>query len=128
MSTNSCSQLLTGISYIAPHLNNLYFLTLCQRYGVYTVIRWLFLVKLALSVAMLLAGADQVYLLCIFIARYSHTQFRYQGHVLKSWKLFSYQGSSGFFQYLFCVALFALDLAECCQPRRPIPLSTWGWR
>lgn len=67
LSANSCSHL-TGISYIAPHLNNLYFLTLCQRYGVYTVIRWLFLVKLALSVAMLLAGADQVYLLCIFIA------------------------------------------------------------
>ncbi|XP_035590782.1 transmembrane protein 180-like [Oncorhynchus keta] len=64
----STGSILLGISYIAPHLNNLYFLTLCQRYGVYTVIRWLFLVKLALSVAMLLAGADQVYLLCIFIA------------------------------------------------------------
>uniref|UniRef100_A0A673WLA0 Major facilitator superfamily domain containing 13A n=1 Tax=Salmo trutta TaxID=8032 RepID=A0A673WLA0_SALTR len=64
----STGSILLGISYIAPHLNNLYFLTLCQRYGVYAVIRWLFLVKLALSVAMLLAGADQVYLLCIFIA------------------------------------------------------------
>ncbi|XP_041705857.1 transmembrane protein 180 [Coregonus clupeaformis] len=64
----STGSILLGISYIAPHLNNLYFLTLCQRYGVYTVIRWLFLVKLALSVAMLLAGADQVSLLCIFIA------------------------------------------------------------
>lgn len=59
----------TGFSYIAPHLNNLYFLTLCRRLGVYQVIRWLFLLKLGLSVAMLLAGADQVYLLCIFIAR-----------------------------------------------------------
>lgn len=62
----------TGISYIAPHLNNLYFLTLCQRYGVYQVIRWLFMLKLGLSVAMLLAGADHIYLLCIFIARYGH--------------------------------------------------------
>lgn len=64
-----------GISYIAPHLNNLYFLTLCQRYGVYQVIRWLFMLKLGLSVAMLLAGADHIYLLCIFIARYgrAHT-------------------------------------------------------
>lgn len=61
-----------GISYIAPHLNNLYFLTLCQRYGVYQVIRWLFMLKLGLSVAMLLAGADHIYLLCIFIARYGH--------------------------------------------------------
>lgn len=61
-----------GISYIAPHLNNLYFLTLCQRYGVYQVIRWLFLLKLGLSVVMVLAGADHIYLLCIFIARYGH--------------------------------------------------------
>lgn len=58
-----------GVSYVAPHLNNLYFLTLCQRYGVYRVIRWLFMLKLGLAVAMLLAGADHVYLLCIFIAR-----------------------------------------------------------
>lgn len=67
----SCSH--AGISYIAPHLNNLYFLTLCQRYGVYQVIRWLFMLKLGLSVAMLLAGADHIYLLCIFIARYGHS-------------------------------------------------------
>lgn len=60
-----------GVSYVAPHLNNLYFLTLCQRYGVYQVIRWLFMLKLGLAVAMLLAGADHVYLLCIFIARYT---------------------------------------------------------
>lgn len=63
-----------GVSYIAPHLNNLYFLTLCQRYGVYQVIRWLFMLKLGLSVAMLLAGADHIYLLCIFIARYGHAR------------------------------------------------------
>ncbi len=60
----------TGISYIAPHLNNLYFLTLCQRLGVYQVVRGLFLLKFGLSVVMLLAGADHVYLLCIFIARW----------------------------------------------------------
>lgn len=71
-----CFCSLTGISYIAPHLNNLYFLTLCQRYGVYQVIRWLFMLKLGLSVAMLLAGADHIYLLCIFIARYgTHTHW-----------------------------------------------------
>lgn len=67
-----------GISYIAPHLNNLYFLTLCQRYGVYQVIRWLFMLKLGLSVAMLLAGADHIYLLCIFIARYGHAHTHQQ--------------------------------------------------
>ncbi|XP_068161415.1 transmembrane protein 180 [Antennarius striatus] len=64
----STGSVLLGISYIAPHLNNLYFLTLCQRYGVYQVIRWLFMLKLGLSVAMLLAGVDHIYLLCIFIA------------------------------------------------------------
>ncbi|XP_029934101.1 transmembrane protein 180 [Myripristis murdjan] len=64
----STGSILLGISYIAPHVNNLYFLTLCQRYGVYHVIRWLFMLKLGLSVAMLLAGADHIYLLCIFIA------------------------------------------------------------
>ncbi|KAM9837179.1 transmembrane protein 180 [Aulostomus maculatus] len=64
----STGSILLGISFIAPHLNNLYFLTLCQRYGVYQVIRWLFMLKLGLSVAMLLAGADHIYLLCIFIA------------------------------------------------------------
>ncbi|KAG5262743.1 hypothetical protein AALO_G00278380 [Alosa alosa] len=64
----STGSFLLGVSYIAPHLNNLYFLTLCQRFGVYQVIRWLFLLKLGLSVAMLLAGADHIYLLCIFIA------------------------------------------------------------
>ncbi|KAM4668588.1 transmembrane protein 180 isoform 2-T5 [Amazona ochrocephala] len=67
-SSYSCSCLCSGVSYIAPHLNNLYFLSLCRRYGVYAVVRGLFFLKLALSVVMLLAGPDQVYLLCIFIA------------------------------------------------------------
>ncbi|XP_038267256.1 transmembrane protein 180 [Dermochelys coriacea] len=64
----STGSFLLGISYIAPHLNNLYFLSLCQRYGVYVVVQGLFFLKLALSIIMLLAGPDQVYLLCIFIA------------------------------------------------------------
>lgn len=64
-----CICLCSGVSYIAPHLNNLYFLSLCRRYGVYAVVRGLFFLKLALSVVMFLAGPDQVYLLCIFIAR-----------------------------------------------------------
>ncbi|KAK3529577.1 hypothetical protein QTP70_031999 [Hemibagrus guttatus] len=64
----STGSFLLGISYIAPHVNNLYFLTLSQKLGVYQVVRGLFFVKLGLSIAMLLAGADQVYLLCLFIA------------------------------------------------------------
>lgn len=72
LSSYLCCCLFSGISYIAPHLNNLYFLSLCRRWGVYAVVRGLFFLKLALSVVMLLAGPDQVYLLCIFIARYAH--------------------------------------------------------
>lgn len=61
----------SGISYVAPHLNNLYFLPLCRRWGVYTVVRGLFLLKLGLSLLMLLAGPDHPGLLCLFIARYA---------------------------------------------------------
>ncbi|XP_068544428.1 transmembrane protein 180 isoform X3 [Anas acuta] len=64
----STGSFLLGVSYIAPHLNNLYFLSLCRRCGVYAVVRGLFFLKLALSIVMLLAGPNQVYLLCIFIA------------------------------------------------------------
>ncbi|XP_053548444.1 transmembrane protein 180 [Bombina bombina] len=64
----STGSFLLGISYIAPHLNNMYFLSMCQKYGVYSVVRWLFILKLILSVIMLLAGPDHIYLLCIFIA------------------------------------------------------------
>ncbi|KAM4011982.1 transmembrane protein 180-like [Anomaloglossus baeobatrachus] len=46
----------------------MYFLSLCRKFGVYSVVRWLFILKLALSVIMLLAGPDQIYLLCFFIA------------------------------------------------------------
>ncbi|XP_042192873.1 transmembrane protein 180 [Callorhinchus milii] len=64
----STGSFLLGVSYIAPHLNNLYFLSLCHRFGVYKVIRGMFYLKLLLSLIMLMAGADQVYLLCFFIA------------------------------------------------------------
>lgn len=59
---------LLGISFVAPHINNLYFLALCRRHGVYAVIRFLFAIKLVLSVIMFLAGPNHVWLLCIFIA------------------------------------------------------------
>lgn len=60
--------LLIGISFVAPHINNLYFLSLCRKYGVYAVIRILFCVKLALSIVMFLAGPNYLWLLCFFIA------------------------------------------------------------
>ncbi|KAM6443132.1 transmembrane protein 180 isoform 1-T2 [Liasis olivaceus] len=64
----SMGSFLLGVSYVAPHLNNLYFLSLCRRWGVYAVVRGLFFLKLLLSVIMLLAGPDWIYLLCFFIA------------------------------------------------------------
>ncbi|XP_066880893.1 transmembrane protein 180 isoform X2 [Kogia breviceps] len=64
----STGSFLLGISYVAPHLNNLYFLPLCRRWGVYAVVRGLFLLKLGLSLLMLCAGPDRPGLLCLFIA------------------------------------------------------------
>lgn len=60
--------LILGISFIAPHLNNLYFTTLCRRHGTYAVIRGLFVVKLCLGVFMYLAGPNHLWLMCLFIA------------------------------------------------------------
>lgn len=59
---------LIGVSFVAPHINNLYFLSLCRKYGVYAVIRMLFIVKLSLSLIMFMAGPSHIWLLCIFIA------------------------------------------------------------
>ncbi|XP_064630049.1 transmembrane protein 180-like [Lineus longissimus] len=67
ISQTGCSVLL-GISFIAPHINNLYFLTLCRRMGVYAVIRMLFFIKLILAIVMLLLGPSSIWLLAIFIA------------------------------------------------------------
>ncbi|KAL3863568.1 hypothetical protein ACJMK2_005319 [Sinanodonta woodiana] len=59
---------LIGISFVAPHINNLYFLMLCRKYGVYTVIRLLFAIKMGLSLFMFLMGPNHIWLLCLFIA------------------------------------------------------------
>ena len=61
---------LLGVSFVAPHINNLYFLNLCRRFGVYSVIKWLFCVKLLLSLIMLTFGPNWPLLLCFYIARY----------------------------------------------------------
>ncbi|XP_029201215.2 transmembrane protein 180-like isoform X1 [Acropora millepora] len=60
--------LLLGVSFVAPHINNLYFLALCRRFGVYSVIKWLFYVKLGLSMIMLACGPNWSILLCFYIA------------------------------------------------------------
>jgi len=60
---------LAGISFLAPHINNLFFLELCQKYGVYKIIQLLFFIKLSISVFMFLMGPNHMVLLCLFIAR-----------------------------------------------------------
>jgi len=57
-----------GISFILPHINNLYLLSLCRKYGVYRVVHWLFWFKLWLSLAMLIIGPNSIVLLSLFIA------------------------------------------------------------
>jgi len=54
---------------MAPHINNLYFLTLCQKYGVYFVVRLLFWIKLLLSIGMLFIGVQHIWMVGLFIAR-----------------------------------------------------------
>ena len=69
MNNVGSSGYVTGVSFIAPHINNLYFLWLCRRVGVYSVISGLFCFKLILSVVMLYIGPSHVYLLALYIAR-----------------------------------------------------------
>ena len=68
----STGAVLLGLSFVAPHINNLYFLSLCRNYGVYRVVNWLFYVKLTLSVVMLTFGPNFPLLICLFIARYDN--------------------------------------------------------
>jgi len=55
---------------MAPHINNLYFLTLCQKYGTYFVVQLLFWIKLLLSIGMLLIGVQHMWMVGLFIARW----------------------------------------------------------
>ncbi|XP_074642409.1 transmembrane protein 180-like [Tubulanus polymorphus] len=64
----TAASILLGISFVAPHVNNLYFLSLCRKYGVYKVIQVLFLVKLVLCMIMFSLGPSHVWMLCLFIA------------------------------------------------------------
>ncbi|XP_013383001.1 transmembrane protein 180 [Lingula anatina] len=62
------ASMLLGLSFVAPHINNLYFLSLCRKYGVYRVIQLLFAIKLGLSVVMLGLGRHHIWVLCAYIA------------------------------------------------------------
>lgn len=59
--------MLLGFSFLVPHINNLYFLHLCKRYGSYNIIKTLFIIKLVLALLMWTLGMNYWYLLCMFI-------------------------------------------------------------
>ena len=59
--------ILLGLSFLVPHLNNLYFLQLCKKYGVYFIIKLLFVIKVLLAICMWQFGVSHWYLLCLFI-------------------------------------------------------------
>lgn len=65
---NSICTLIIGLSFVAPHVNNIYFLHLCEKRGVYNVISLLFWIKLLLAMCMFLLGSKYVWITCIFIA------------------------------------------------------------
>eukprot|EP00038_Savillea_parva_P026118 m.51538 g.51538 ORF g.51538 m.51538 type:complete len:580 (-) comp7316_c0_seq3:73-1812(-) len=60
--------LLLGLSFLLPHLNNVYFSALVARIGSYSVIQGLLLMKLALGATMLALGPSSWIILSIFIA------------------------------------------------------------
>lgn len=60
--------LLLGLSFLLPHLNNVYFSTVVARVGSYPVIRYLLFTKLALGGTMLVLGRSSWVVLCIFVA------------------------------------------------------------
>eukprot|EP00794_Sanderia_malayensis_P005139 gene5139-5787_t len=64
----STGAMILGISFLIPHINNLYFLSLCRKFGSYSVIKWLFCIKIALALAMWSFGPGWWVLLCLFIA------------------------------------------------------------
>lgn len=63
----SAGAILIGLSFLVPHLNNLYFLQLCSKHGTYLIIKTLFFIKLILPILMWMFGMNYWYILCVFI-------------------------------------------------------------
>eukprot|EP01135_Chromosphaera_perkinsii_P007003 Nk52_evm4s659 gene=Nk52_evmTU4s659 len=59
--------LLLGLSFVVPHLNNVYFSSLAETKGVYVVIKYLFLTKLVLALFMLMQGSNSLLMVSFFI-------------------------------------------------------------
>ena len=57
-----------GLSFLLPHLNNFYFLQLCERKGTYYVIRSLLVIKLMMALGVATADLSMLWLIAVFIA------------------------------------------------------------
>jgi len=57
-----------GLSFLLPHLNNFYFLQLCERKGTYYVIRSLLVIKLMMALGVMTADLSMLWLIAVFIA------------------------------------------------------------
>jgi hypothetical protein len=60
--------MLLGLSFVLPHINNVFFLRLSRTRGVYAVVRGLVVAKLLLAAIMFLVGRTYTAMLCLFIA------------------------------------------------------------
>jgi len=60
--------LVMGLSFLLPHLNNFYFLQLCEKKGTYHVIRSLLIIKFVLALGVLSSDVTLLWLIAVFIA------------------------------------------------------------
>ncbi|CAF4294256.1 unnamed protein product, partial [Rotaria sp. Silwood2] len=65
--SSSFASILLGISFLIPHLSNIYFVYLCKSQGTYYVIRNLFYIKLFFSLYLFIQGNNSTLLLCLFL-------------------------------------------------------------
>ncbi|CAF1112015.1 unnamed protein product [Rotaria sp. Silwood1] len=65
--SSSFGSILLGISFLIPHLSNIYFVYLCKLQGTYYVIRNLFYIKLFFSLYLFIQGNNSIMLICLFI-------------------------------------------------------------
>lgn len=65
--SRSTKSILLGISFVLPHLNNIFFSSLSARFGLYRVINLLFVCKLVVALSIWFAGSGNIFLLILFV-------------------------------------------------------------
>ncbi|CAF3342553.1 unnamed protein product [Rotaria socialis] len=66
-SSSLLSSILLGISFLLPHLSNIYFVYLCKSQSTYYVILGLFYVKLFFTLYLFIQGNNYTWLICLFL-------------------------------------------------------------